>query len=188
MATTKLNFEAASVAARRESSWTSTGWWLGVGAAVVAADQALKAYCKHLFINNQSARLIPGFDGIHLTRVMNPGLMFHAFSGVPRGQNEIYIRYFPTLALVLFFAFFLGTRGLGSSRRERFGFGLMLAGGLSNVVDHWRSYSVMDTLKVIVGGHYRYQAFNLADAAIALGLVLVLSVMLSELVRSFRPT
>ncbi len=148
----------------------------------IASDQCLKAYCRSAFINNESASLF-GFQWIQLTRVMNPGLLFHGLSSVPRGENEIFIRYLPTVALLVFIGMFIWTRKFGQTLLEKVGFILLVAGGASNLIDHWRSYYVMDTLKVLVGPHHQFQPFNLADAWITTGVTLLLATQIWELIK-----
>ncbi len=175
--------ESASSESKRVKSWLLCAILM---ISSIAMDQALKLFCRAEFINNQSTQLIEGWEGIHLTRIMNPGLMFHALSGIPKGENELYIRYLPTLAMIAFVSIFAWARGLGRTRAERIGFALLTAGGISNLWNHWTSYYVMDTLKILIGKNFQYQPFNLADAWITLGLILIVATQGAELLRSFR--
>jgi signal peptidase II len=59
------------------------------------------------------------------------------------------------------------------SRREAVGYSLVLGGALGNVVDRMVYGAVVDYLDFYLGD-WHWPAFNLADAAILLGILLLL--------------
>jgi lipoprotein signal peptidase len=165
MATTKLSSTF--------SLWAPA---LAGGALALCADQALKFWIHLKLVPNQSLRLFG--DWLMLTRVPNRGLTFKTFSEIPFGENHLHIRYMPTLILVLFITVYFWARGSKGSAIERMGFALIVAAGSSNLVDHWRSYFVTDTLKALIASPHQYFPFNLADLSISLGLAMMLSQLL----------
>ena len=136
-----------------------------------AADQLLKRWCDqhlHMF----AVQGLTGFSSVALTKVMNPGLALGTFSGGARGQGEVWFLSLPTLAGCAF-VMFEKSRWKNASRAERAGVMLIVAGGASNLLDHWRSPFVLDSLRLSLAS-FGAIAFNLADVWILVGLGLVL--------------
>ena len=61
----------------------------------------------------------------------------------------------------------------GGSRRESLALGLVAGGALGNLVDRLRLGEVIDFLDIGVGDRYRWPTFNLADAAVTIGVLLL---------------
>ena len=166
--------------------------WLrlaAVGAALVAADQAQRAYVFRAFVPNESLLLL-GLGFVRLTRVPNSGLMFQSHEMVVRPENEVAVRHLPTLALVVLVAAFVGARRLlarGAPRRVPLldlGFVLLASGGASNLLSHWRSVFVDDTFAVRFWPGTPFCIFDLADVAVCAGLAIVASAVALSVVRS----
>ena len=146
-----------------------------IAVITASADQALKGWITRTLIPNQSLDPL-GWGWLQFTRVPNGGLIFQSYSVVPYGQTEFYIRYLPT---AVFGVFLIGYGLLRYPDRksigglERVGFSLFTACGLSNLLDHWRSYYVEDTIKIMLSPQKGYP-FNLADMGLLCGLAFML--------------
>ncbi|MGE5584597.1 MAG: signal peptidase II [Bacillota bacterium] len=137
--------------------------WL-LAAAVVAIDQVTKALVE---------RAIPGGGGfaalggiVHVTHVRNPGSAFGVF-----GSTTV-----PVLVSVLVAVWWVGASLTGAVRRYgsafEVGSALVLGGAVGNLIDRVRVGCVIDFIDFRV-----WPVFNLADAAITAGALLVVYAM-----------
>jgi signal peptidase II len=102
-------------------------------------------------------------DAVRLSRGENSGVAFGLFGGSPL------VPWLALLALVGF-ALYLA-RPLLESRAGRVAPGLVLGGGLANLLDRLRDGHVTDYLDVGVGS-WRWPTFNVPDAAVTVGFLL----------------
>ena len=127
---------------------------------------------KHLALE----RLPPGrpvhvIDGVFsLTLVMNPGLAFGMLAGTPAGWRWLVallsIGALAVLAVV-------GLRMLPTGGRlTPWALGLIFGGAVGNLIDRARFGAVVDFLDFYWRG-YHWPAFNVADASISVGVVLL---------------
>jgi signal peptidase II len=159
-------------------AWRFLKYWrlIAIAAAVVAADQASKAWIiARLPFGTYGAGLgaitvVPRF--LYIVHVGNTGAAWSMFSG-----RSILLAALAAATLV---AIFLGRRALGlSATRAQACFGLMCGGIAGNLADRLTRGHVVDFLDFHFGS-YVYPTFNVADSAICVGVALyVLS--------SFRP-
>jgi signal peptidase II len=130
-------------------------------AAVLAADQATKALVRGAIERGDEDPILPALKLVH---VRNEGVAF----GLDVGGSTLVVALigFALLALVLYFA--------RHSARPLMWLpvGLLLGGALGNIVDRIRDGAVTDFLKVPA-----WPAFNLADVAITVGVVLLVIVL-----------
>lgn len=143
---------------------------VGIAAAVFLADQLSKKWVLGRLSLAQPVPVIPGL--LDLTLVLNPGVAFGIFSWLPREWRWL-VTIFSLAALVLLclVAVRIGPRG---SRLGCLALGLVFGGAAGNLLDRWRLGVVVDFVDV----HWRYYhwpAFNVADAAITVGVVLLAS-------------
>ncbi|MCA3749277.1 MAG: signal peptidase II [Rubrobacter sp.] len=103
-------------------------------------------------------------DLFRLTLGENPGVAFGLLGGSPL------VPWLSALALVVF-ALYLA-RSLRDSRAGGVSLGLILGGGLANLLDRLGDGRVTDYLDVGLGS-WRWPTFNLPDAAITVGVFLV---------------
>ncbi len=149
---------------------------LAIAAAVLAADQASKAWIgTHLPFNTYgegmgAITVVPRF--FYIVHVGNTGAAWSLFSG-----RSIMLAALAAATLV---AIFVGRRALGlAAAHAQVCFGLMCGGIAGNLVDRLARGHVVDFLDFHFGS-YIYPTFNIADSAICVGVTLyVLS--------SFRP-
>lgn len=137
------------------SAWVRAGLVLLL---VVAADQLSKHAIRDAITPGEEHHLLPG---VGLVNTRNRGV---AFGFLPGSHTVVTIVIgVALLALLLYFArhatrplFWLPT-------------GMLIGGALGNIVDRLREGSVTDFVKLPLG----WPPFNLADAAITLGVLLL---------------
>ena len=142
-------------------------WWLSFAAIFV--DQAAKAIVSwKLPIPYESRTVIPGlFDIIH---VHNEGVAFGLLN-----EPQLPFKGLLTTALAV-----LALVGIGfyarhvrpEERLARVGLSLILGGAIGNLADRVRQSYVVDFLDVYFRG-WHFWAFNIADACITVGAILV---------------
>ena len=137
------------------------GRTLAVAAAVVAADQITKAIVRGSVSRSERIHLFPGMD---LVNTRNPGVAFGFFSG--GGALVVVVAGLALVALLAFFA----------TNAERplvwLPTGLLIGGAAGNLIDRAAEGSVTDFLDPPF-----WPAFNLADAAITIGVLTLLYVI-----------
>jgi signal peptidase II len=139
------------------------GWWV-VG--LVLADQALKQWIAVTLELGERLRLAAG---VYLTRAHNTGAAFSLLHDGGGWQRW----FFVLLALGVAVAIVLWLRQRPDAPPLlRAGLVLILAGALGNLIDRIGWGYVIDFMLVYLG-NWPFPAFNLADAAITVGAVLV---------------
>lgn len=140
----------------------------GIAAAVFATDQLTKAWALARLDAGHPMAVVPGF--FHLTLVLNPGVAFGIFAGVPREWRWL-VTVFSIAALVLLCS--VAVRIVPD--RGRIGLlalGLVFGGAVGNLLDRWRLGAVVDFVDLHWRG-YHWPAFNVADSAITVGVALL---------------
>lgn len=139
--------------------------WLTLAAGTTLADQGIKRWTAASLPQGASEPVTPFFNLVH---VLNEGAAFSLLAGAGGWQRY----FFTALALVVSAGLvFLLLRGV-KSRREAVGYSLVLGGALGNVVDRMVRGAVVDYLDFYLGD-WHWPAFNLADSAIVLGILLL---------------
>jgi len=133
---------------------------------------------KHLALERlPPGRPVPVIDGFFsLTLVMNPGLAFGMLAGTPAGWRWLVallsIGALAVLAVV-------GLRMLSTGGRlTPLALGLIFGGAVGNLIDRARFGAVVDFLDFYWRG-YHWPAFNVADASISVGVVVLALRMLA---------
>jgi signal peptidase II len=139
----------------RTRAWS---YALATAAVVVAVDQLAKAAVRASITPGETRSVLPGLD---LVNTRNKGIAFGflpgrhwaitALIGLALAALLVYFARHATLPLI-----WLPT-------------GLLLGGALGNVADRLRAGSVTDFVKLPLG----WPPFNLADAAITIGVLLL---------------
>ena len=132
-----------------------------VAIAVLAADQATKAIVRGSIGRGERVDVVLGVD---LVNTRNSGVAFGFFSG--GGAIIAVVAALALLALLAFFATHL-TRPLVWLPT-----GLLIGGAVGNLVDRAREGAVTDFVDVSI-----WPAFNVADAAITIGVLTLLYVL-----------
>lgn len=141
--------------------------WLWLSALVLVLDQLTKRVVDTSMQLHQTIELVPFFQ---LTYMRNEGAAFSFLSGAGGWQRWFFIG----LAVIasVFICFWL-KRLANTQRREAIAWALVLGGALGNLIDRILYGYVIDFLDVYYGD-WHWPAFNVADSAITLGVILLL--------------
>ncbi len=142
--------------------------WLWLSLAILAADRATKFAIEQFTTPDFHRVLLPGIATLVHSR--NPGIAFGMFA-------ESHSKWL-TAALVVGTSIVIGllawalSEGRAGGRLSHIGFSLVLGGASGNLLDRVLYGGVTDFFEVHVGS-FHWPAFNLADSAITLGVLLV---------------
>lgn len=142
---------------------------IGVILFIVVLDQITKALVRSSLGTGESHTLIPGL--VDFTHVENTGAAFGLLNSVDfpyKGVVMLVIAGLALLAIALY-----GTQLGFHERLARFGLALILGGAFGNLLDRIMHGHVVDFVDVY-WNDVHFWAFNVADAAISVGAVLVL--------------
>lgn len=143
---------------------TTRGLALTLAAAVFIIDQLIKAWVLYVFELPQKASvLVTSF--FSLTMVWNPGVSLGLFQAQSEGGR--WALTILTMGIAGFVAWWLWRE---EKRLVALSLGLVLGGAAGNIVDRIAYGSVADFLHV----HFFPWVFNVADAAISIGVALLL--------------
>ena len=130
----------------------------------VAADQVTKKIARDSFSPNDPTEVLPFF---HFTNTWNTGIAFGQFR-----DNQIIVVVLSIIAIAWMLVYF--ARSGGRSALLPVSIGLLAGGASSNLFDRLRQGHVTDFLELS-----HFPVFNLADAAITVGVILLLITLLS---------
>jgi signal peptidase II len=141
---------------------------LVIAGAVVVLDQITKYIALERLILGVPVPVVDGF--INLTLVMNPGLAFGILSTVPAGWRWV-VALLSIAALVILAR--LAVRVVpDSGPLGRLSLGLVFGGAIGNLIDRAIWGAVVDFVDVY-WRDFHWWAFNVADSAISVGVVLL---------------
>jgi signal peptidase II len=140
-----------------------------IALVVVAIDQATKAMIRPALALHDSVEVIPGF--LDLTRVHNTGAAFGMLNTAD----------FPFKAVVLGLVAMVALGGVAwyastvplAERLARIGIAGVLGGAVGNLIDRATAGYVLDFVDAYWNG-WHFWAFNVADAAISVGVVFMI--------------
>ena len=135
-------------------------WGIVVAVAVIIADQVAKAAATQWLDGVE----VSAGPFLNLALARNKGISFSMFADAPSGRWVLLT--FVLVASVAIFVWLLRAKSLLAS----VAIGLILGGALGNGCDRLVSGSVTDFLDLHLGAWHLF-VFNLADAAISLGVV-----------------
>lgn len=141
---------------------------LAVTALLVAADQLLKLWVLDHLAGGPSQLLIPHL--LQLTYVENRGAAF----GILQGRTGILS--IVTLAVVIVLVVLLIRGKFNGSRLVQWCMGLIIAGGLGNLIDRMARGFVVDYLDI--SPLFSFPVFNLADCCVVVGTFLLMAYLL----------
>lgn len=134
---------------------------------VVLLDQASKFWVLASFREYEVLEVWPVFN---LTLVFNRGAAFSFLADAGGWQHYLFIG----LALVVSLVIVVWIRRVAAERRlEAWALSFILGGAVGNLIDRLLLGKVVDFLQWHWEQHY-FPSFNLADAAITLGVILML--------------
>ncbi len=140
---------------------------------VIAMDQVVKALVRGDLQQGEHRDLVG--SALRLVHVENDGVAFGRLSGSP--WLVALVVGGALAALLVYFATHLDVRGIWLPT------GLLIGGAVGNVIDRAARGAVTDYIKVP-----HWPAFNLADAAITVGVVILLVVVERDARRRERAT
>jgi signal peptidase II len=135
--------------------------------AVVCLDQATKFWIMQHFVLYESRVVIPDF--FNLTFLTNNGAAFSILAGQPALWRQVFFVCAASAALVCIWI----AQGSYGRRSPWYTVALaLIAGGaIGNMIDRLRLGYVVDFLDVYIGSSH-WPAFNVADSAICVGVLL----------------
>ena len=147
----------------RDRAWMR---WLVLSAVVLALDLATKEWVSNVFQYGETRVVTPFFN---LVLVHNAGAAFSFLAGAGGWQRWFFTAITVAISIVILVML---RRGHGN-RVLAMGLALVLGGALGNLHDRVTLGYVVDFLQLHAGGYY-FPAFNVADAAITAGVVLLI--------------
>jgi len=138
-------------------------------ATIVGADQLTKAIVRRTLDLYDHVPVIPGF--LDITHVQNTGAAFGLLNAADFPFKAVLMIGIAAIALVAIAAY--ATQLGFHERLARFGLALILGGAFGNLIDRAVAGYVVDFVDVYWGNSH-FWAFNVADAAITVGAILVL--------------
>jgi signal peptidase II len=142
---------------------------LSIAAAVVVLDQVVKAIVRSTFELHESVVVIPSF--FNLTRVHNYGAAFGLMNAAEFPFKTAVLSIVATLALGALSWY--GATLPAEQRLARLGLALIIGGAAGNLIDRLRSGYVVDFVD-LYWRDWHFWAFNVADAAITVGVSLMI--------------
>ena len=150
-----------------------------LAAITVGLDQFTKALVLAFLEPYQAVEWAPFLSCV---LVFNTGISFGLFAGETALLRWVLIGLALAVSVLL-------TSWLYKEKRPRVAsaLGLILGGAIGNVVDRIFRHAVVDFLDLHIGG-WHWPAFNLADSAITVGVVLYVFTSLRDQLRSAKLT
>ena len=140
--------------------------------AVVLMDQATKSYFVDFFASN-AVEFITIFPGLNFVHAWNEGISFGLFSNFEY-SNIIFLCLSVVIIAVLIFLLFKE-----KTRIYSVSYALIIGGAIGNIIDRFNYDAVFDFIDFYIG-HYHWPAFNIADSAVCLGVMLLIYTSLKE--------
>ncbi|OFW42509.1 MAG: signal peptidase II [Acidobacteria bacterium RIFCSPLOWO2_12_FULL_67_14b] len=140
-----------------------------VALVVVVFDQITKALVRPALALHDSIEVIPGL--VDLTRVHNTGAAFGLLNSVEFPFKTVVLSLVALVALGGV-AWYAATVPLGD-RLARIGIAGVLGGAIGNLIDRSTIGYVLDFVDAYWNG-WHFWAFNVADAAITVGVILMI--------------
>ena len=150
----------------KNSPNTPMALWLGLAFIVILADQLTKTLILHEFQLHDSRSVTSFFN---LVRAHNTGAAFSFLAGASGWQRWFFIGLGAVAAIFIVWML----RSHGGQRMFAWALSLILGGAFGNLIDRAVAGHVVDFVDVYWGRSH-FWAFNVADAAISIGAVLVL--------------
>lgn len=148
----------------KKRPWAS----LVLAVAVIFLDQATKAVVDRVLTRHEIVPVIPDF--FYFGYVRNPGAAFGLLAGAPPAFRQVFFTAASLVAIGLILYYLL--KAERDDLRTRPALSLILAGATGNLIDRVRYGAVIDFLEFHLWG-YHWPNFNVADAAITVGAVLL---------------
>lgn len=129
-------------------------------AIIILLDQISKIYLQH--------RNFPIIKNLlEIKYAENPGIIFGIFP-----HNPFFLFVLPSLVIALVVYYLVKTKV--SDYRQMIAYSLIIAGLAGNIIDRAFRGFVIDWLFVMIYPKYNISLFNIADASLVIGLILLI--------------
>lgn len=136
-----------------------------VALVTIAADQLSKIVVLDRVALFERVPVLGVF--LRVTNIRNSGAVF----GIMKGAGSYFTLFSIIAAIALAVAIFFARK---SSLLVKVSLGMVLGGALGNLIDRLRFGAVVDFIDIGVSEATRWPCFNIADAAITVGVVLLI--------------
>jgi signal peptidase II len=142
--------------------------WLWISVVIIVADQITKLWIERGMVLGDSFEVLPILG---IVRAHNYGAAFSFLDDAGGWQRWVFTLFAVGVSIAL--VIWLRKLSLAAQTLLVFGLTLILGGAIGNVIDRIEHGYVVDFVHAHWGHHY-FPAFNVADAAISIGAVLVI--------------
>lgn len=143
--------------------------FISTATAIIISDQITKSMVR---TNMSLGQSIPADGKFRLSFSTNDGAVF----GLPLNSTFLVITAcIIVAATVWLYLLYLS----GKSRLLQVGTGLVLGGAVGNLTDRFRFGAVTDFIDIRLWGNYHWPSFNIADAALTIGISILAFSLLS---------
>ena len=140
-----------------------------ISSAIIILDQVTKTLiCKTLPLH---ARVEVFADFLNIVHIRNPGIAFGMLKRFGSDYRVLSLACVSAVAVLLIV--FLIAQVKDGRRLETYSLSLILGGAIGNLIDRFRLGEVIDFIDVHWRSVYHWPAFNVADAAISVGIVVM---------------
>jgi signal peptidase II len=151
-----------------------------ISSTVLILDQITKALVQNLMPLYHSVELVPNFA--HLTYLRNTGAAFGFLAG---NRSPLRIAFFLLVSIVAIACIIYLLKNLRPGRNTvTISLSLILGGAIGNLIDRLRMGEVIDFID-LHWYHLHWPAFNVADSAISVGVILLFIQMIHKPSLSF---
>ncbi len=149
----------------------------------VALDQLTKLYVHTRFQLGESIAVIENY--FNITYVRNPGAAFGFLAESHPQFREIFFLSVPPIVMIIIY--FILRSAPDKDRWQIFALSNIFGGAIGNYIDRIRFRYVIDFLDFHYYNKYSWPAFNIADSAIVLGVIILTILMWTEKKSAAKP-
>lgn len=149
---------------------------ISFSALLVAIDQVIKMYIHLHYQVGESVPVIPGF--FNLTYVRNPGAAFGFLAQSHPNFRETFFLIMPPIALAIILVIMRSVPD--NDYLQIFSLSSVFGGAMGNYIDRIQFRYVIDYLDFHWKEVYTWPAFNVADSAIVIGVIILVILMFFE--------
>jgi signal peptidase II len=149
---------------------------LSLSGFIIALDQATKLYVHSHFYLGESITVIN--DLFNLTYVRNKGAAFGMLGDSNESFREIFFLTMPPIALVIVLRILKDVAS--TDRLQVLALSSIFAGAIGNYIDRIRFRYVIDFLDFHIARKYTWPAFNVADSAIVIGVMVLFYILFRD--------
>ncbi len=142
-----------------------------IAVLVIALDQASKQWIR---INADPGEVLVEAGRLTIVHVCNSGAAFGILQG-----HSVMLSMLALIAIIVMIAFY--RQITGQSAWYTLTLGLVMGGAAGNLADRLRLGCVTDFIDIRLWGDYHWPAFNVADSAISVGIVLLVVLVITGL-------